>query len=95
MGSRVFGKRKIPKSLEYNSNVTIKKINVHIKDLGYRVRFAGYDREYLFPCYSFYPIHSTSVKLINPIIMVYALGDYTIEEWRKQLEIKLLETAGV
>lgn len=89
---RRYGKRRFGGDLEYNKGITIKKINLNIKDLGYQIYKAGFD-EYDFPHYGFRPIGKVTHKLKNPVVRVYALGDYTIKEWRGVLFKLLKETS--
>lgn len=88
MGRR-YGKRNIGAELEYNKGITVKKINKAIKDLGFQMYMAGYD-EFEFPNFGFRPIGKVTHKIDNPIVQVYAIGDYTIKEWRGIL-FKLLK----
>jgi len=88
---RRFGKRRVGGELEYNKGVTVKAINREIKDLGFQMYFNGYD-ELDFPSYGWRPIGRVTHRLKNPVITVYALGDYTIPEWKHELYLRLRET---
>lgn len=89
---RRYGRRRLGGSLEYNKGITVKAINKEIKDLGFKLSFYGYD-ELDFPSYKFSPIGRVTHQLLNPVIKVYALGDYTVKEWKHQLYLKLRETS--
>lgn len=81
---RRFGKRKWGGELEVNEGVTVKKINIAIKDIGFRMDFTGYD-EYWMPHYAFSPIGRVTHHLTSPEVMVYALGDRTVAQWKSYL----------
>lgn len=88
---RRFGKRKISADLQVHKGVTVKKINLEIKDLGFQIYFNGYD-EYSFPHYGFRPIGKVTHKLTNPVHHCYSIGDYSVSEWKGILYTKLRET---
>ena len=84
-----FGKRMIPKDLEVNRGITIKKINVALKDYGYQLRFTGYEPEYEFPTYAVYTISPLSPAILHNAWRVYAIGDYTVQQWCRQVVQRL------
>jgi hypothetical protein len=86
---RRFGRREIDGSLEYNKGVTVKAVNLEIKDLGFQMYFNGYD-EWGFPWYGFRPLGRVTHRLKTPTVICYAIGDYTIAEWKGVL-LKLLK----
>jgi hypothetical protein len=88
---RRYGRRLLGGDLEYNKGVTVKLINKEIKDMGFKMEFYGRD-ELDFPYYRFLPIGKVTHYLDNPVIKVYALGDYTVKEWKGILYKKLKET---
>ena len=91
MAKNRYGKRKIPKDLEVNSGITVKKINLDLKEMGYMIKFTGFEPKYEFPTYRIHSISAAAIPLEDNFWMVYALGDYTVEEWRREV-IKRLRT---
>ena len=80
-----FGRRMIPKDFEVNKGITIKKINVALKDYGYQLRFTGYEPEVDFPTYAVYTISQYSPTIANNAWRVYAIGDYTVKQWVREV----------
>ena len=68
-----FGKRKIPKDLEAYRGITIKLINIALKDYGYQLRFTGYEPKYDFPTYAVYSITDISPAITNNTVSNYGI----------------------
>ena len=94
MPIRRWGKRKYGGELEFDKGVSIQAINRRIKDLGFEIYRIGHDEPFEFPVYAFRKHGKSKVKhkIKNSSIRVYALGDYSVEEWRRNLLRKLRET---
>lgn len=90
--------RKIPfnrSELAYNPDMTLKKINKHIYDWGFKLIFLCFDRRDHFVYYRFLPLGNyTPLPVGQDEVGVYHLGDYTEEEWAKKLK-GLLKQAGM
>ena len=87
------GSRRIPKDLEFNDGVTVKRVNDAFRDSGYIIKLAGYDRSCEWPVYRIDRLHGTKDCLTDPFVRVYALGDYTVKQWVKILNKRLKETS--
>lgn len=87
-------KQTFSKDLEVHKKVGIKQINIAIKDLGYQLCKDGLgELQFQRLLFRIRPGSKVTHKLANPKILVYAIGDYTIEEWRGILFKKLYETS--
>lgn len=73
--------------------VTVKLVNKALKPSGYILKFAGYNGETNFLVYRFDRLPNTKHPLADPHTSVYALGDYTPDEWVKILNDKLKHTS--
>ena len=74
-------------------DVTVKSVNKKLKVSGYIIKFAGYDTEWSWPVYRFDRLPNTKHAVSDPFVRVYALGDYSEEDWLRTLIKRLRKTS--